>query len=102
MTNKERTTLTLDAQTKADAGPILDQLGVSLSAYVEMSLRQLVRDKGMPFRPTIMPNAPHMLAADQIAREMNGLDAATPSDVQEGLAAIDPQDERRILEARDD
>lgn len=98
---KERTTLTLDARTKAEAKPILDQLGMSLSTYVDISLGQLVRDQGMPFTPSLRPQSPRRRTREEILREMDALDEATPADVQAGLAALTIEDERRMLGERD-
>lgn len=50
---KERTTVTLDRDTKAAATPILESLGFNLSSYLEIALRQLVRERGLPFKPTL-------------------------------------------------
>ena len=44
MAIKEKTTISLDAQTKRDGIAILDAMGLNLSTFAEMSLRQLVRD----------------------------------------------------------
>ncbi|KAB8295416.1 type II toxin-antitoxin system RelB/DinJ family antitoxin [Bifidobacterium avesanii] len=98
---KERTTLTLDAKTKEEAAAILDELGMSLSTFVDVSLKQLVRNQGMPFRPTLEVRAPRRLSREEVLREVARLDALTPPDVQAGLAALTPDDERRLLEERD-
>ena len=49
MAIKEKTTISLDAQTKRDGIAILDAMGLNLSTFAEMSLRQLVRDGRPPF-----------------------------------------------------
>ncbi|PJM74733.1 type II toxin-antitoxin system RelB/DinJ family antitoxin [Bifidobacterium simiarum] len=98
---KERTTLTIDAKTKEEAAAILDELGMSLSTFVDVSLKQLVRNQGMPFRPTLDVRTPRRLNQEEALREMARLDALTPADVQAGLASITPDDERRLLEERD-
>ena len=41
MAIKEKTTISLDAQTKRDGIAILDAMGLNLSTFAEMSLRQL-------------------------------------------------------------
>ncbi|WP_369447507.1 type II toxin-antitoxin system RelB/DinJ family antitoxin, partial [Bifidobacterium breve] len=49
MAIKEKATISLDAQTKRDGIAILDAMGLNLSTFAEMSLRQLVRDGRLPF-----------------------------------------------------
>mgnify|MGYP000730256275 CR=1 FL=1 len=51
MAIKEKATISLDAQTKRDGIAILDAMGLNLSTFAEMSLRQLVRDGRLPFTP---------------------------------------------------
>lgn len=58
MAVKERTSIALDPDVKREATAILDQLGMSLSSFTEICLRQVVRDKGMPFTPSIRPTMP--------------------------------------------
>ena len=53
MAIKEKTTISLDAQTKRDGIAILDAMGLNLSTFAEMSLRQLVRDGRLPFTPSV-------------------------------------------------
>ena len=53
MAIKEKTTISLDAQTKRDGIAILDAMGLNLSTFAEMSLRQLVRDGRLPFMPSV-------------------------------------------------
>lgn len=48
MAVKERTTIALD-RVKREAADVLEQMGLSLSSFTEICLRQVVRDKGMPF-----------------------------------------------------
>ena len=52
MAIKEKATISLDAQTKRDGIAILDAMGLNLSTFAEMSLRQLVRDGRLPFTPS--------------------------------------------------
>lgn len=54
---KDRTTLTLDRETKERASEVLDKLGLSMSAYIDLSLRQLVREQGFPFTPALRKEA---------------------------------------------
>ena len=55
MALKEKTTISLDAQTKRDGTAMLDAMGLNLSTFTEMSLRQLVRDGRLPFTPSVRP-----------------------------------------------
>ncbi|MBW3080152.1 type II toxin-antitoxin system RelB/DinJ family antitoxin [Bifidobacterium saguinibicoloris] len=98
---KEKTTLTLDAQTKAEAKEILDELGMSLSTYIDISLGQLVRDQGMPFTPTIRRKAERQLTPEEFIVEARRLLSGSDTDTQAGLAALTAEDERRMLEDRD-
>ena len=43
------TTIRIDLELKGDAKPILDELGLTLSAAVTMFLKALVREGGIPF-----------------------------------------------------
>ncbi|VUW80628.1 RelB antitoxin [Bifidobacterium breve] len=56
MAIKEKATISLDAQTKRDGIAILDAMGLSLSTFAEMSLRQLVCDGRLPFTPSVRPS----------------------------------------------
>ena len=49
MAVKERTTIALDPEVKREATDVLERMGLSLSSFTEICLRQAVRDKGMPF-----------------------------------------------------
>lgn len=55
MAVKERTTIALDPEVKREATDVLEQMGLSLSSFTEICLRQVVRDKGMPFTPSLRP-----------------------------------------------
>ena len=55
MAVKERTTIALDPEVKREATDVLEQMGLSLSSFTEICLRQAVRDKGMPFTPSLRP-----------------------------------------------
>ena len=58
MAVKERTTIALDPEVKREATDVLEQMGLSLSSFTEICLRQVVRDKGMPFTPSLRPIRP--------------------------------------------
>ena len=53
MAVKERTTIALDPEVKREATDVLERMGLSLSSFTEICLRQAVRDKGMPFTPSL-------------------------------------------------
>lgn len=61
--------LRIDAQLKADADAVLDQLGLSTSDFTRMALHQLVLQRGLPFEARI-PNAETQAA---IAEPREGL-----------------------------
>ena len=55
MAVKERTNIAKDPQVKREASEVLERMGLSLSSFTEICLRQAVRDKGMPFTPSLRP-----------------------------------------------
>ena len=55
---KERTTIVLNPEVKRDAVNVLEHMGLSLSSFTEICLRQVIRDKGMPFTPSLRASAP--------------------------------------------
>lgn len=59
MALKERTSIALDPKVKHDATSVLEQMGLSLSAFTEICLRQVIRDRGMPFTPSLRPSVPN-------------------------------------------
>lgn len=58
MAVKERTSIALDPKVKHEATGMLEQMGLSLSSFTEICLRQVIRDKGMPFTPSLRPSVP--------------------------------------------
>ena len=46
MAVKERTTIALDPEVKREATDVLERMGLSLSSFTEICLRQAVRDRG--------------------------------------------------------
>ncbi len=46
------TTMRIDPDLKMQAKPILDELGLTLTAAVTMFLKALVRERGLPFEVT--------------------------------------------------
>ena len=55
MAVKERTTIALIRRSSARRRTCLSGMGLSLSSFTEICLRQAVRDKGMPFTPSLRP-----------------------------------------------
>ena len=51
------TTIRIDPEVRAKADPILDELGLSMSAAVNAFLRALVREQGLPFEMRVVPRA---------------------------------------------
>ena len=67
---KVSTSISLDADVKERAQTILVELGLDLSTAVGMFLRQLIRERSLPFTATLnVPNAV-TLAAMEEAEEM--------------------------------
>lgn len=99
---KEKTTLTLDREVKRSGVAVLEELGLSLSTFVDMALRQTVREGRLPFIPSVSgAGAPRLLSEEEVMRRIDSLNASTPPEVQTALADLTPEDERSILEARD-
>ena len=51
-----RLNLALDPKLKSEASKIYSSLGLNLSTAVKIFLNQSIRSKGMPFRPSLIPN----------------------------------------------
>ncbi len=51
----KKTSLTLDEDVRQQAQEVLDQLGLSFSGAVELFLRAVIREKGLPFALTTRP-----------------------------------------------
>ncbi len=67
---KVATTIRLDADVKARAQAILEELGLDLSTAVGIFLRQTIREQRIPFEVKVdVPNAETRAALDEI-REM--------------------------------
>lgn len=55
---KVSTSISIDAEVREQALPILNELGLDLSTAVGIFLRQTIRDRGLPFEVTLhVPNA---------------------------------------------
>ena len=81
-----------DAETKEGAEKILEELGVSASAAINMFYRQIILRRGLPF-PVESPNAETRAAIEQ-ARSGEGVIAA--SDLQELLTVLVDADPRLL------
>lgn len=101
-TRKETTSLTLDPEAKREGVAVLNRLGISLSTFVDMSLRQVALERGLPFKPSLRASsdAPLRLSDGETRRRLEELAQAVPRETDEALSALTPQDERRMLEAR--
>ena len=79
----------MDAELKAAADALFDELGLSLSAAFNIFVRQCIREGGIPFKITKgTPNAKTiaaMLEAERIARDPN---VKKYSDVEEALREL--------------
>ena len=60
-----RISIRMDETLRKEADAILDELGLSMSAAVNIFVKQLVRQGGLPFKPTLETN----LAAENKRRE---------------------------------
>ena len=101
MTTKEKTTLSLDPEIKREGTAVLHAMGLNLTTFVEMGLRQTINEGQLPFTPSL-PTTPHSrsLSAKDAARRISELNASTPLAVRQALGDLKPEDERRILEER--
>lgn len=52
-----RTTIALDSEVKKESSSVLNELGLTLNSYVNMALRQLIRDRQLPFTPSLRSKA---------------------------------------------
>lgn len=99
---KEQTTLSIDRVAKHEGVQVLDQLGLSLSTFVEMSLRQVARERALPFTPSLDLGVKDRTGMDheQLVRELERLQSKTSSEASKALGALTPEDERNILGER--
>ena len=85
------TNIKIDPELKEQAQPLFDSLGLSLSAAVNVFLRQAVREQAIPFRiGEPLPNAETLRAIEE-ARNGIGLSRGFSSvqDLMEDLNADD-------------
>lgn len=69
---KVSTSISLDADVKERAQSILVELGLDLSTAVGMFLRQLVRERSLPFTATLnVPNAVTIAAMEEAEEMLN-------------------------------
>lgn len=56
MNTKNKTTLTIrvDRKTKADAKMVLSGMGMDMSTAINVFLKQVITDKGLPFTPSAL------------------------------------------------
>lgn len=67
---KVSTNISIDAETKAQAQAILADLGLDLSTAVNIFLRQMVYEDGIPFR--ITRRTPNLVTLAEKGEDMNG------------------------------
>lgn len=53
--NIPATTIRIEPEVKREASAILDELGLSMSTAINLFLRAVVREQGMPFEMKVMP-----------------------------------------------
>lgn len=57
----------MDDETKKEAEALFDELGVSMSMAFNMFVRQSLRERGLPFKPsTKTPNAATLAAMEEV------------------------------------
>ncbi len=67
---KVSTNITIDAETKAKAQELLSDLGMDLSTAVNIFLRQMIRENGIPFAvKREVPNAVTIAAIEAAENE---------------------------------
>lgn len=49
------TTVRIDPEVRREANAVLDELGLSMSTAINLFLRALVREEGMPFEVKVRP-----------------------------------------------
>ena len=86
------TNIKLDPALKQDAQELFDNLGLSLSAAVNLFLRQAVREQAIPFRVGIPVYNEETLKAIQDARQGRNV-SGTFDTVEEMFEALDAETE---------
>ena len=80
-------TVRMDRALKDAADELFDELGLSLSAAVNMFVRQSVRDRELPFTPRLRPNE-ETLAAMREAESLLADPYTKGLPVEEALAEL--------------
>ena len=102
MASKEKTTLSIDPEIKREGTAVLHAMGLNLTTFVEMGLRQTINEGRLPFTPSLPSTAAaHRLSTEDAIRRIGELNALTPLSARQALGDLTPDDERRILEERD-
>lgn len=73
---KVSTSISIDAEVKDKAIPILSELGLDLSTAVGMFLRQTIRERGLPFDVTL--NTPNEMTMAALEASMRNEDISGP------------------------
>ena len=82
------TTICLDDAVKAQAIDMLDSIGLSLNAYVNLALRQLVNQRRIPFSIVAAPEVPN----EETRRAMVMAEAKELGIIADGDAAFSDVD----------
>lgn len=56
MNEKSRISARVNEDVKSEAEEIFEQMGLSTSAAISLFMSQVVRERGLPFRPHLLPN----------------------------------------------
>ena len=75
---KVSTNITIDAETKAKAQELLSDLGMDLSTAVNIFLRQMIRENGIPF--AVKREVPNAVTIAAIEAAENDKDMYGPYD----------------------
>ena len=60
----DRLSIRINSEVKQQASEILEELGLDLSSAVNVFLRQVIHDKGLPFQPNL--ETKQMVAVDSL------------------------------------
>jgi DNA-damage-inducible protein J len=81
----------MDAKVKEQAEMLFSELGLTLTAAVNMFLRQAVYEAGLPFTPNRRPNAATLAAIEESERLLNDPGAKRFSNYDELMADLNDE-----------
>jgi len=83
MNNKASITVRTDIQAKKDAQKILSSLGLDMSTAINIFLRQVIQEEGLPFK--VVLKQPNLTTLKTLAETQNNKNLKGPFDSVEEL-----------------